>query len=200
MTAVLTEPASVAWRAVAVVGEVVSGHRVVVSGTGTVGLIAALVATYRGADVTLLGRCGPSAQSKKTLADRLGLKFDTHAPEPGTVDVWIEAAGSAAQASAALDALRPAGKLVLVSLYAARPDFDVNIAVRKELAIRTSYGSVRADYEQTLDFLCSSPNLGAELVTVFPMAQAEEALRLTAEGGAPNGGMPLIKAAIAPNE
>ncbi|QCU79554.1 alcohol dehydrogenase (plasmid) [Citricoccus sp. SGAir0253] len=197
-TAVLTEPASVAWRAAVSIGSAGQDDRVVVSGTGAIGLLAALAAQHQGADVTLLGRAGPSAAAKMALADRLGLSITSSRPAPQSVDLWIEASGSSAQLDAGVEALRPGGRLVPVALYAQHPDFDVNRAVRKEIAVLFSYASTRTDYEQTLRFLVSRQLLGEELVSVFRMSEATEALRLTAEGGRTSDGRPLIKAAIAP--
>ncbi|HEX2248024.1 MAG TPA: alcohol dehydrogenase catalytic domain-containing protein [Arthrobacter sp.] len=197
-TAVLAEPTSVAWRAAATVGQIRPGDRVAVSTTRAVGLLAALIARSLGADVVMVGRPGPHHEQRRELAAGLGLDSTT-APEPESVDVWIEASGSGKQLATAVEVLRPGGKLVLVAMYATGARQTVNTVVGKELTVLTSYASTRSDFEDALEFLTTMPDLGERLITVYPMEQAVEALRLTAEGTTADGGRPLVKAVLRPN-
>jgi hypothetical protein len=75
----------------------------------------------------------------------------------------------------------------------------VNTVVGKELTVLTSYASTRSDFDDALAFLSTMPDLGERLITVYPMEQAVEALRLTAEGTTADGGRPLVKAVLRPN-
>ncbi|MCG2621098.1 alcohol dehydrogenase catalytic domain-containing protein [Arthrobacter sp. I2-34] len=196
-TAVLAEPTSIAWRAASVVGRTGPGDRVAVSTTRAVGLLAALIAQSRGADVVMFGRDGPKHKSRRELAERLGLRA-TMSLEPDSIDIWIEASGSGKQLATAVDALRPGGRLVLVALYATGAQQPVSTLPGKKLTVLTSYSSNRADYEAALEFLTTVPRLGDELVSVYPMSRAVEALHDAAEGSAADGSA-LFKAVLQPN-
>ncbi|EMY35045.1 alcohol dehydrogenase [Arthrobacter crystallopoietes BAB-32] len=195
-TAVLTEPASVAWRATVDVAQTSPGERVAVSTTRAVGLLAALIAKSRGAEVTMVGRPGPGLEAKERLAADLGLETATD-PAPESFDTWIEATGSGKQLATATESLRPGGKLVLVAMYASGTPETISMPVGKELTILASYSSARPDFEHAIRFLTTLPALGSRLVTVYPMEQAVEALRRTARPSGANA-EPLIKAAIRP--
>jgi threonine dehydrogenase-like Zn-dependent dehydrogenase len=196
-TAVLAEPTSIAWRAASIIGRTGPGDRVAVSTTRAVGLLAALIAQSRGADVVMVGRDDPRYESRRRLAERLGLRTTT-ALEPDSIDTWIEASGSGKLLTTAVDALRPDGRLVLVALYATGAQQPVSTMPGKRLTVLTSYSSTRADYEAALDFLTTMPRLGDELVSVYPMTRAVEALRDAAEGTAADGSA-LFKAVLQPS-
>jgi threonine dehydrogenase-like Zn-dependent dehydrogenase len=196
-TAVRAEPAAVAWRAAAVVGRTGPGETVAVSTTRAVGLIAALVAQSRGADVVVVGREGPRYRHHRQLAESLGLRTST-APGPDSVDVWIEASGAGKQLATAVEALQPGGRLVLVAMYATGTRPSIRTVPGKDLTVLASYGSGRQDYEAALQFLAGVPWLGDRLVRVYPMDRAVEALECSAEGTAADGS-PLFKAVLRPN-
>ena len=196
-TAVLVEPTSVAWRAVAEVAQVQPGERVAVSTTRAIGLLAALIAKARGAEVTMVGRPDPEQEARRELAVRLGLRSTT-APDPDRFDTWVEASGSGKQLTTAMASLRSGGKLVLVAMYASGTAQPVSARARKDISILTSYSSVRSDFEQAIGFLLTVPRVGEQLITLFPMDRAVEALRLTSQPHSTVGGKPLIKAVLHP--
>jgi threonine dehydrogenase-like Zn-dependent dehydrogenase len=197
-TAVLVEPTSVAWRAVAEVAQVEPGERVAVSTTRAIGLLAALIAKARGADVTMAGLPGPDQEAKRELAARLGLRSTT-APDSGRFDTWVEASGSGKQLATAMASLRSGGKLVLVAMYASGTPQPVSTPARKDISILTSYSSARSDFEQAIGFLLTVPDIGEQLITLFPMDRAVDALQLTACAAATEDGRPLIKAVLKPD-
>jgi threonine dehydrogenase-like Zn-dependent dehydrogenase len=196
-TAVLAEPASVAWRAVVGVGRIGPGDRVAVSTTRAIGVIAALAAKSLGADVVMVDSEGPLHLRRQQLGESLGLRTIT-APETESVDVWIEASGSGKRLATAVEALRPGGRLVLVAMYATGTQQSVRTVPGKDLTVLASYASGRQDYEAALDFLTTVPRLGDRLVSVYPMDQAVEALHRSAAGTTADGG-PLYKAVLRPN-
>ncbi|MFD1212897.1 zinc-binding dehydrogenase, partial [Arthrobacter sp. GCM10027362] len=197
-TAVLAESAAIAWRAASVVGRTGPGDKVAVSTTRAVGLLAALMAQSRGADVVMIGREeDPRYRCRRQLAESLGLRTTTSL-EPDSIDTWIEASGSGRLLATAVDALRPGGRLVLVALYATGAQHPVSTVPGKELTVLTSYASTRQDSEAALDFLTTMPGLGDELVRLYPMAHAVEALRDAAEGRTAEGSA-LFKAVLQPN-
>ncbi|MGC7152230.1 alcohol dehydrogenase catalytic domain-containing protein [Paenarthrobacter ureafaciens] len=183
-TAVLTEPLSVAARAVANRGAVTAEDTVVVSGPGTIGILAALVCKYLGARVLVKGTARDVA-GRAGLAARLGLELAESVPAGFRPTVWIEAAGVSAALDDAVQALPVRGRLVMVALYGAPPVLAANDAVRKELDIITSYSSHRPDYELALDVLRAHPKLGAALVEGVPLADIAGAFAKVGRGTAP---------------
>lgn len=170
--AVLLEPLTVAHHAVDVAG-VRAGQRVVVSGPGPVGLLAAHVARIRGADVTVVGRAEDAA--RLGAARSLGVAATDGTPPRGA-DVWIEAAGAGPALVAALDAVATGGTVGVVALYGRTVTLDLTPAVRRELRVLTSYGSTPADYAACLDLLVDGATALRPLVTTFPLDDALPAL------------------------
>lgn len=173
-TAVLTEPASVAARAVSVHGAISEADRVVVSGPGAVGILAALICQWFGASVVLVGTPA-DVVSRGAALEALNLNLVTSLPSDFVPTVWIEASGAAVALDAALDQLPIRGRLVIVALYANAPTMALNVAVRKELAIATSYSSFSRDYETALKFLEEHPSLGEQLVELCEIREAQDA-------------------------
>lgn len=196
-TAVLAEPASIAWRAVSTVARIQPGERVAVSTTRSIGLLAGLMAQRAGAEVTMIGREGPGHAARVELAQGLGLGSTTE-QQPNTYDVWIEATGAGTNLARAVQELRPLGRLVMVAMYATGTAPAPVVRTSKNLAVLHSFISTRPDFEQALAFLATLPDLGERLITTYPMGRAVEALRLTAEGHLDAAGRPLVKAVLDP--
>ena len=197
-TAVLAEPASIAWRAVSTVARIQPGERVAVSTTRSIGLLAGLMAQRAGATVTMIGREGPGHAARVDLAASLGLDSTT-GQQPDTYDVWIEATGAGIHLARAVQELRPLGRLVMVAMYATGTAPAPVVRTSKNLDVLHSFISTRQDFEQALAFLATLPDLGERLITTYPMDRAVEALRLTADGSTDAAGRPLIKAVLQPN-
>ncbi|MGM0928218.1 MAG: zinc-dependent alcohol dehydrogenase [Actinomycetota bacterium] len=197
-TAVLAEPASIAWRAVSTVAGIQPGERVAVSTTRSIGLLAGLMAQRAGATVTMIGREGPGHAARVELAASLGLGSTT-GQRPDTYDVWIEATGAGLHLGRAVQELRPLGRLVMVAMYASGTAPAPVVRTSKKLDVLHSFISIRPDFEQALAFLATLPDLGERLITTYPMDRAVEALRVTADGSTDVAGRPLIKAVLKPN-
>jgi len=174
LTAVLTEPASIAARAVGARGGVTAGDRVAVSGPGAVGQLCALVARHLGAEVVLIGTPSDVSNRAEMLAG-VGLEVHTELPAGFSPTVWVEASGAQGALNAAIDQLPVQGKLVIVALYGTPPSVVLNPAVRKEVEIVTSYSSFRADYELALQVLSTLPRLGDAFVEVHELTEARGA-------------------------
>lgn len=183
-TAVLTEPASVAARAVTVHGAVSGMDRVVVSGPGAVGILAALICQWSGASVVVLGTPADVAARGDALED-LNLKLVTSVPEGFVPTVWIEASGAGTALDTAITRLPTKGKLIIVALYANAPTVALNVAVRKELSLSTSYSSFSGDYKIALQFLEEHPDLGESLVELHDLREAREAFARIGNAPAP---------------
>jgi len=172
--AVLLEPLSVAVRAAEHHGEVAAGQRVVVSGPGPIGLLAALVCQARCADVLVVGTTRDETV-RLPAARRLGLRtaIGGTATRP---DLWIEASGAPAAMAAAVHEVRTGGRVVAVGLFAEAVTLDLTAAVRREVRILTSYGSAPPDYAIAAKLLAGPLREAGALVTEFPLAEAPAAL------------------------
>jgi threonine dehydrogenase-like Zn-dependent dehydrogenase len=161
---VLVEPTSVvakAWRHTEAIGRRAhwTPRRVLVTGAGPVGLLAALLAVQRGLEVDILNRSG--AEPKPRLTRDLGARFiegEIDAIE-GEYDVIMECTGSG---TVALDVIRhaaPDGIVCLLSVSAPGEKTDVDAgALNLDIVIgnRVVFGSVnanRADYEAAVSAL-----------------------------------------------
>lgn len=189
-TAVLTEPLSVAVRA-ATRGDVGEHDVVAVSGPGTIGLLNGLVCRYLGAEVYLVGTAA-DLETRASLARRLGLNLVEELPQDVEPKIWIEAAGAAPALTRAVEALPVGGTLVIVALYGEMPQWDLNVAIRKELDVRTSYSSHRPDYQLALRILATEPSLGEFFVELHELDDFAVAFERIGRGEAP-------KIALTPN-
>lgn len=131
------------------------GDRVVVSGPGPVGLLAAQVARLAGGRVVLVGT-GADAE-RLMVGSRLG--FETQSiDQPGNVaslreeadaraiDVVVECSGVGPAVRSALAWLRPRGTLVQVGLLSGDIPVPFGEIVIRELRVRAGFGSSPASW------------------------------------------------------
>ena len=134
-TAAFAEPLSVAVRALRKAGDL-SGKRVCVVGTGTIGQL--VVRTVRGAGASAVLAIDPQ-QPRRTLAAEGGATA-TFAPEEvggaGLVaDVVIECSGNASAVATAFDIVAPGGVVVLVGTGPEHVPFPVRRVVLQEVRV-----------------------------------------------------------------
>lgn len=182
MTAVLTEPMSVAVRAVVQRGGAGASDHVVVSGCGAIGLLAGIVALSIGARVTVLGTSTDIAL-RSALCSRLGLTLTTDTQSG--VDLWIEASGAPSALEYALQSMNPGGRVVLVGLYGRPLNVDLDTAVRQEISVIASYAGDRDDYRSAIKLLTTMPDLGVHFVLDLPITSADAAFAALSGGERP---------------
>ncbi|AHY46356.1 Threonine dehydrogenase and related Zn-dependent dehydrogenase [Rubrobacter radiotolerans] len=193
-TAALGEPLAVAGRAVGVRGEVREGQSVVVSGPGPIGVMCAMLARSRRAEVLLTG-VGPDTEARLPAAERAGIptanlsdapledhlrrRFGERGPE-----VWIESSGSVRALDSAIKAVRPGGRVVVVGLYAQKMAFFPTDSVRREIGLVFSYSCNLADYTAALGALASGDLDPAPMLSEFPLTDASAAFEEVRRGRA----------------
>ena len=162
--AALTEPLSVAEHCIGNRTSIGSGDKVIVSGPGIIGLLCAISARSRGAEVILSGT-EQDEPTRLTVARTIG--FETlvvgsgHPPLheqiiayfPDGADALVEASGSAHALANTWQSLRPNGIVTAVALYSRTIDCDLTQFLRKQIDLRTSYGSSREDYLRAFKLL-----------------------------------------------
>lgn len=138
----MIEPAAVSWAAVRV-GRVAPGERVLVTGAGPIGALAALAAVAAGGTVLV------SEPNRSRARQMASLGFDVIDPQegelalewaPGGFDVAIECSGVEVAIQGALAALRPGGRVVQTGVPAGPTTLDLKSLMLRGLTIAGSVG------------------------------------------------------------
>jgi L-iditol 2-dehydrogenase len=143
---------------------IAAGERVIVTGPGSIGILAAQVAQALGGVVTLVGLDRDAERLK--LAASLSLdcvSLDNAAAYASLQDevndrgihVVIECAGAVPALEWGLRALRPRGRLIQLGLLPECSPVDLAPAVLRELLITTSYGSTPSSWRKAISLLTS---------------------------------------------
>ena len=131
--AVFAEPLAAAYGITEQV-EILRETGVAVIGDGKLGILCALSLGLRSNKVTLIGRHA----SKLKIAERQGIEtlLSGEAEKmPSAFDVVVEASGSESGFAAALDIVRPRGKIVLKSTFQGKPAWEAWRVVVDEITI-----------------------------------------------------------------
>jgi L-iditol 2-dehydrogenase len=178
--AALIEPLSVAIWANRKAGTTV-GSRVLVTGAGPIGVLAALVARAAGAGHVAIVDVNPDRLRK---AADLGIEETVNARDGADLakrrpDILIECTGVAQVVRAGICALRPAGTAVLVGM-GADPDMPLPVAriQARELTLTGTFRYANT-YPEAIALAASGRVPLDELVSArLPLERAEEALRM----------------------
>ncbi|PLC11400.1 L-idonate 5-dehydrogenase [Kocuria flava] len=182
--AALAEPLAVALHALTVAGDV-AGRRVLVSGSGPIGLLAAAAALARGAaEVVATDVLAGPLERARALGVHGTVRVGTEEVPPLSFDVVLECSGVPAAVSAALVGARRAAVVVQVGMVPGEPR-PVNLAplVSKELQLR---GSFRFDDEigEALELLARRPEIEDVVTHVLPAGQAVAAFEAARDSAA----------------
>lgn len=163
--AALAEPIAVSWHAVRIGMEKLSlplsAARIVVLGGGAIGLTSALVARHFGAKDIAVGET--NALRRATL--QRTENFETYSPgeksgpSESTVDLVIDAVGSADTRAAASRMVRPGGVIVHLGLLPGLDGLDIRKVTLQEITFSGSYCYTPVDFRQTVAAL-SAGQLG----------------------------------------
>ena len=172
--AVLAEPLAVALHALGKAGSV-RGQRVLVTGSGPIGLMAIAAATAAGADVTATDVLpGPLARARQMGASSTIDVSSGHAEE-SAYDVVLECSGVPQSISVAVRAVRPAGTVVQVGML---PDADRSMNLSPFIAKEVRYlGTFRFadEIDAAISLLAERPDIEAAITHEFGLAEAESA-------------------------
>jgi len=165
--------------------------RVVILGTGAIGMTLGQVAKASGArQVIMVGtREEPLAIAREAGAADVGIAHATTDPIAAVrdltngvgVDAVFETVGSTAPTlDQAIHMARPGGTVCILGIYTYRPELDVRTAYAKELTITwaNSYSSWngRSEYEIALDLLAAGRLRAEPIITHhYPLRQIGEA-------------------------
>jgi L-iditol 2-dehydrogenase len=158
--AAITEPTSIATRAVLDQSRLTPGDDVLVEGPGPIGVLTAIVADSVGANVVVSG-LGKDADYRLPLLDQQGIDtVDVQAEDLETVtaertddlgfDLVFDTTGHHSGVEQAVDHVRKGGQIVVVGIPGEDSELFMPPVVRGEIDINTSYGSKWKNFEQAL--------------------------------------------------
>ena len=161
MTYALTEPFCCVVRGVYERIDVKPGDLAVVSGPGTIGIMAAMLFKSRGAQVIVSGL--PSDREKLELALKMGadeavtsaaaLAEAVRGRKPEGADITCEAAGAAPSLRACLSVLRTHGVHLQVGLFGKPVECDIDGMFLKEATLVTTNSTAVSSWELGLRLL-----------------------------------------------
>jgi len=186
--AVLTEPAAVVYRGLAR-AQAAPGSRALVIGDGTIALLAVyLLRLWSPAEVVLLGRRAAQAQLAVTAG---AARFETSPDAAGSgYDLVVEAAGSVQAASAAVEAARRGGTVLLLGLppHGETVALAVDDVVNDDLALLGSFSYTAAAWGDVVGLLNSGLIRPGFLITHrFSLADWEQAIACLRGGDGQRG-------------
>ena len=182
--AALSEPLAVALHGVDRARGEIPGARVLVSGAGPIGCLTVAALVVRGAkEIVVTDLEQAPLQVARAVGAATTVRIG-HDPMPAdeSFDVVIEASGSPRATASALSAVRRGGTIVQLGML---PDGDLGIPlaalVSREITLR---GSQRFELEldEAIAILADTPALDAVVTHVFPLAAAQEAFDVAADG------------------
>jgi L-iditol 2-dehydrogenase len=145
-----------------------AGDRVLVTGPGPMGLLAAQVARSCGAAVTVVGL--PTDSARLAVAADLGFAT-AHSAEPETFDVAIECSGSAGGAASALEAVRRGGRYVSVGIFGRPVTVPMDLVLYKELTVTSGFAATAKSWRRAFRLLEDGVvDLAALISSVQPLS------------------------------
>ncbi|WP_225336373.1 zinc-dependent alcohol dehydrogenase [Halomicrobium urmianum] len=186
--AAITEPTSIATRAILDQSETTPGDDVLVEGPGPIGVLSAVVADSLGANVVVSGLDKDTSYRLPLLEDQ-GIDtvnvqerdLETVAEERtdgGGFDVVVDATGHRSGLEEGLEYARKGGQIVMVGIPNEEAEVFMAPAVRGELEVNTSYGSKWRNFEQALRLMeRGAIDVDAIVDTSYDVEDPEEAFR-----------------------
>jgi len=183
--AALTEPLSVAEHCIGNRTSIGPGDQVIISGPGIIGLLCAISARSRGAEVIISGT-ERDETTRLTAARTIGFETLVVGPDqpplheqitayfPDGADALVEASGAAPALADAWQSVHANGTVTAVALYSRTIDFDLTQFLRKQIDLRTSYASSRNDYLRAFKLLQDGAVDSSVLTQSYSLEDAEQ--------------------------
>ncbi|MBS3795265.1 MAG: zinc-binding dehydrogenase [Candidatus Thorarchaeota archaeon] len=174
--AALAEPTACAVHALIEKTPVCPGDLVVVQGPGTMGLLSLQVAKAMGAGKVIVTGMS-SDRWRLDIAERTGADrtIDIEEEDPIAIineeslglgaDVVIEASGSCAACSQALEFVKVAGHVALLGVRGRPAEVDLDQMIVKELTMTGTWGTIPSSWVTTLKLMASDKIDVAPLIT-----------------------------------
>jgi L-iditol 2-dehydrogenase len=158
-----------------------AGDRVLVTGPGAMGQLAAQVAAAHGGDVTLVGL--PRDAERLAVARSLGIGVSTDPPAEAAFDVVLETSGSEGGARAAMSAAARGARYVQIGIFAGQVSLDFNQVLYKELTVSSGFASTAASWADAMSLIAQKKvTLGPLISSSVPLRRFTEALSAAERG------------------
>jgi L-iditol 2-dehydrogenase len=158
---VLSEPLACVAQCLLDPALISAGDRVLVTGPGAMGQLAAQVARAQGGEVVLAGL--EKDVDRLAVAAAIGIGTTTLTPEPESFDVVIECSGSAPGAANALRAAKRGGRYVQVGIFGKEVTLPFDLVLYKELQVSSGFASTAVSWDRAIALIESG------LVTLGPL-------------------------------
>jgi L-iditol 2-dehydrogenase len=161
--AAITEPLSIATRAVYNRSDVTPGDPVLVQGPGPIGVFTAVLLDSLGAEVVLSG-IGKDTEYRLPLVGDLGIDtvnvqkeslgdYIEEMTDGVGVDAVFDTTGHKSGVESAVDFIRKGGDIIVIGLPGEPVELFFPPIVRGELDIKASYSATKADFKQAIRVL-----------------------------------------------
>lgn len=181
MDGVLAEPLACVAQCLLDPPLISAGDRVLVTGPGAMGQIAAQVARAQGGQVVLAGL--EKDADRLAVASTLGIRTTAEAPEPESFDVVIECSGSGPGAAAALRAATRGGRYVQVGIFGKDVTLPFDLVLYKELRVSSGFASTAVSWRRAIDLIEQGlVTLGPLVTRRVPIANFSEAFDAAESG------------------
>lgn len=127
------------------------GDRVLVTGPGPIGLLAAQVARAAGAAPVLMGL--PSDTTRLEAGRKLGIEVVIAGEPIRGIDVAIECSGHPAAVLAALTALKRGGGYVQFGIFGREVSLPMDLFLLKEISFRTGFASTPRSWRRAMSLI-----------------------------------------------
>ena len=177
----MTEPLACVCHSLLEQSEVRAGDEVLVTGPGTVGLLAAQVARAAGGTVHVRGTSADEA--RLAAASSLGFETSTTEDGPREADVVVECSGHQAGMAFCLESARRGGRYVAIGLAGKPVTIPFDLVCFHELTVTAGFASIPSSWRLALDLLeCHAVDLAPLLSAVVPLERWQEAFAATRSG------------------
>jgi L-iditol 2-dehydrogenase len=178
---VLSEPLACVTQCLLDPAVINPGDRVLVTGPGAMGQLAAQVALAGGAEVTLAGL--EKDAERLAVARSLGIATTTEEPPADVYDVVVECSGSAAAAKACLRSARRGGRYIQVGIFGGEISVPLDQVLYKELVVTSGFASTPKSWKRAMALIEAKLVKLRPLVTrQVPISQWNDAFDAAANG------------------
>ena len=181
----LAEPLAVVLHGIHLAGGVV-GARVLVAGSGPIGLLAAAGARAMGAgEITATDvLTGPLQLAARLGADTVVNVAETTL-EANAYDVILECSGTSLSINTALEAVRPRGTAVQIGMVSSSTSgISLSALVTKELRLLGAF-RFNVEFDHAIRLLAERPEIEAVIAHDFPLEQIQQGFTTAIDPGCP---------------
>jgi len=191
LEAAMIEPAAVSFRAVRAAG-IRPGDTVLITGSGTIGLLCAAWARISGASRIFLSEVN---EARVAAAIKLGDANEViNGRDPkmvskikkatsGGVNVAIDASANDAGINSAILSLRPKGTMVLAGISLTSQSLMTTAITGRELVLKGTFGYTIEDFELAMDFIARKVlNVGKYISRTIGLEEVQQAFETLHSG------------------